>query len=183
MVRSTVSLCLKTCLSLKFLSQRFLLQPCPDEVTSKPSATACCAGYVGDCPGSGAWRTLWLFRLLKSSTHFQVFRHVQRQVWRDTLKGVNIPEKIAIHPVGEPEQMSEIWKLVSEKLNTLQAWNQLRGHLCDRMCGSCNAKHKVKHLCFYVVFSKALILGGGLCKEEYFHISIVTWRRRQSEFG
>lgn len=38
---------------------------------------------------------------------------------------------------------------------------------------SCNAKHKVKWLFLYLVFSKAEILGGSIFKEDYFQISIV----------
>lgn len=73
-VHSVISLGLKTCLSLLFLSPCFLpLQPCPEGVTLRPSATACCAGPVGGYPGSGACGTLWPCKLPKQSTHLQVF--------------------------------------------------------------------------------------------------------------
>lgn len=100
-VHSAISLGLRTCLSLVLLSQCFfLLQPCPDGVTSRPSATACCAGCAGACPGSGACATPRPFRLLKPSTRGQVFppRGCGSEGPR-AVKGVTSPDKMALRPV------------------------------------------------------------------------------------
>lgn len=67
-----------------------------DEVTLRSSATACCGGYVGDCPGKRACRTLCSCQAAKTKYIFSsIPSFTTHQGWKDTLKQVNIPEKTA----------------------------------------------------------------------------------------